>query len=96
MKKDKKEELDVEGLERTEDGKFILPLENPIVIGDKKVDSLILQEPKTKHLRRLSSTPNMDEIMEIVGDLAGETDSVINELSMTDGAKAAEFFSSFM
>jgi len=89
-------ELNVKELKRTEDGKYILPLESPFNYGERKVDSLNLTEPKTKHLRRLPAAPKMDDMLKIVGDLAGEPDSLIDELSMKDGAKAAEFFSAFM
>lgn len=91
-----KEELNVNELERTESGKYVLPLEEPVQWGEEKVTHLELEAPKTKHLRGLGTSPSMNDILKIVADLSGRTDSFIDEMSMKDGTKASEFFSSFM
>jgi len=82
-------------LKKTEDGKYILPLKNPVTIGTKKVDELHLEEPRAKHLRGLSSNPGMSEVLDVIAKLAGEMDAVIDELSMEDTNRASEYFGAF-
>lgn len=82
-------------LKKNEEGKFILPLLSPIQFGEKKIEELHLSEPKAKHLRGLSGSPNMDEILNVIGKLAAQPDSVIDDLSMKDTNRAAEFFAAF-
>tara|TARA_R110000803_G_scaffold162194_1_gene225796 strand:+ start:9846 stop:10148 length:303 start_codon:yes stop_codon:yes gene_type:complete len=89
-------DLDVTKLKKNDEGKYILPLKKPIDWGsDGMVKQLELSEPKAKHLRQLSSDPGMDEILNIVADLAGQPDAFIDELSMGDATNACEFFGSF-
>ena len=77
------------------DGKWPITLEQPFKFGSKEVKELILAEPKAKHLRTISSDANIDDILKIVADLAGEPDSLIDELSMADANRVCEFFGAF-
>lgn len=90
-----KKESILKELKKNEEGKYILPLAKPIKWGDKDILELHLDEPKAKHLRGLSASPNMDEILNVIGKLAGQPDSVIDDLSMKDTNRAAEFFAAF-
>lgn len=95
VKKKVKEDLKLEELKRDEDGKYIVELQSPIKFGDRTINHLAMSEPKAKHLRKLPSDPGMDDILNVVGDLCAEPDSVIDELSMKDVNTCAEFFQAF-
>tara|TARA_Y100000310_G_scaffold243676_1_gene248265 strand:- start:33636 stop:33917 length:282 start_codon:yes stop_codon:yes gene_type:complete len=90
-----KEKEILKELKKDKEGKYILPLSTPITWGSAQITELNLEEPKAKHLRGLSGSPNMDEILGVIGKLAGQPDSLIDELSMKDTNKAAEFFAAF-
>ncbi len=94
-KKKDKEELDLKKLKKTADGKYILPLKKPVKFGSKTISQLELIEPTAKHLRDLSADPTLDDMLNIVADLAGESDSLIDMLSMSDASQAVAFFNAF-
>lgn len=97
-KKNKREyesDFDRSKLKKTDDGKWIIPLTEPVEWGDKKITQLEMSKPKAKHLRKLSTEPNMDEMLDLVADLAGQPEGMIDELEMIDATTACEFFGSF-
>lgn len=87
--------FNIKDLKKNEDGKFILPLNSPFKYGEREVKELLLDEPRAKHIRQMPSNPKMDDIMNVIAVLAGEPDSLIDELSMGDITRAGEFFGSF-
>jgi hypothetical protein len=93
--KKKEKELDVNSLKKDENGKYILPLNKAIKIKDKTITEFHLDEPKAKHMRSMPTNPSMDDIMNVIGSLAGEPDHVIDELSVKDVNLCAEFFQAF-
>lgn len=90
----KKEEFDLSKL-KIVDGKYVLPLSRPIQFGETKITEFHLDEPRAKHLRDFPANPKMDDILKVVGSLAQQPDSVIDELSMKDTNSCTEFFSAF-
>ena len=91
----KKETEILESLERNQDGKYILKLNSPFQYGQREVKELLLSEPKAKHIRKMPTNPIMDDILKICGSLAGEPDSLIDELSLKDCNRLAEFVGAF-
>jgi len=91
----KKKEFSLDDIKKNEDGKYIIPLKSPFNYGERKVSELLLDEPRAKHLRQMSAEPTMDDIMNVVAQLAGEADSLIDELSMGDITTCGEFFGAF-
>ena len=77
------------------DGKYILPLKKPIKHGQREITELQLVEPQAKHIRKMPTKPNMNDVLQACGRLAGEPDSVIDELSLKDCNRLAEFFGAF-
>lgn len=82
-------------LEKNSEGKYILKLQTPFKYGQREVTQLELSEPKAKHIRKMPSSPIMDDILKICGSLAGEPDSLIDELSLKDCNRLAEFVGAF-
>lgn len=77
------------------DGKYIFPLSKSIQHGQTEIKQLELSEPKAKHIRKMPTNPIMDDVLKICGSLAAQPDSVIDELSLKDCNKLAEFFGAF-
>ena len=88
-------EFSLKNYKKDDDGKWIIPLEKPIKWGEDTIKELRLEEPKAKHIRDLSTNPKMGEMLDIVAKLAGEADSLIDELSMADATTCTEFFGAF-
>lgn len=85
----------LDDLEKNSDGKWIVPLTDPITWGKEKISHFEMVEPRAKHLRNLTSDPTMDEILKIVADLAGQSDAAIDLLCMKDTDTVSEFFGAF-
>lgn len=95
MKEKTESEKILEGFEKKGD-KFVIKLSKPFQFGQGRlVETLELSEPKAKHIRKMPTSPIMDDILKICGALAGEPDSLIDELSLKDCNKLAEFVSAF-
>lgn len=90
-----KKETDILNELEQKDGKYILPLSKEINYGQRVVKELHLSEPKAKHIRKMPTNPIMDDVLKICGSLAGEPDSLIDELTLKDCNKLAEFFGAF-
>jgi hypothetical protein len=94
MKEERKESTILSEL-KVVDGKYILPLSKEIKHGQRTVTELSLSEPKAKHIRKMPTNPIMDDVLKACGALAGEPDSLIDELTLKDCNKLAEFFGAF-
>lgn len=92
--KKEKSDFDLSALEQ-KDGKYILPLSKQIKHGERTITELHLDEPKAKHIRKMPTSPIMDDVLKACGKLASEPDSVIDELSLKDCNNLAEFFGAF-
>lgn len=90
-----KKESDILKELKQKDGKYILPLSSPIKHGQSEISELELSEPKAKHIRKMPTNPIMDDVLKICGSLAAQPDSVIDELSLKDCNRLAEFFGAF-
>lgn len=84
----------LEELEKDSDGKYILPLVNPVDFNGE-IKELKLVEPKAKHIRKMPAEPIVDDILKICADLAGQPDSMIDELSLKDVDNLSTFFEAF-
>ena len=93
-KRDKKKNI-LEELKKNSEGKYILPLSQPVDFGDDKITELELDEPKAKHIRNLPGDPLVDDVLKICADLAHQPDSVIDELCMKDVGKLTDYFEAF-
>lgn len=63
----------------------VIKLQDPVEYGSEVIYELKLQKPKAKHFKRLSfDNPSFPEMLEILGQLAGQPPSVIDELSWVD------------
>lgn len=94
-KKTKEKNDILERLEKNSDGKYILPLDKPVQFGDDTIKELLLDEPKAKHIRNLPGDPIVDDVLKVCADLAGQPDSVIDELCMKDVSNLTDFFEAF-
>lgn len=90
-----KQETDILKELEQKDGKYIMPLSKPIKYGEKQITELHLDEPKAKHIRKMPTNPIMDDVLKICGKLANEPDSLVDELSLKDCNRLAEFFGAF-
>lgn len=78
------------------DGKYTYTLKESIEHGTERIEKFILLAPKAKHIRKMKNNDQrVDEVLKVVGMLAGQPDSVIDELCLTDTNKLIEFFSVF-
>lgn len=65
-------------------GATVYQLKKPIKFGEEMVEQIIIQPPKTKHLRKMPLQPSPDDIMNLVSVLSGTTSAEINELGSVD------------
>lgn len=94
-KNDKKQENILEELVKV-DGKWVFPLSQPISRnGKEEIKELLLDEPRAKHIRQMPAQPIMDDILQVMGALAQQPDSVMDELCMKDTNRLGDFFSAF-
>ena len=90
-----KQELKLKDFERNGEGKYVIPLTSPIDFGEETIKELLFTEPKMKHIRKMSAEPTLNDILNICGNLCCQTPAVMDELSLKDGTKVAEFFGLF-
>jgi len=95
MENENQEKLDIKKLERTQDGKYIIKLSEPINYGKDIFTQLELEQPKAKHIRKFPQNPSVDDILKMVGSLSAQSDSVIDELSLKDVEKVSDFVEAF-
>jgi len=79
----------------TRDGKYVFPLTKPVKYGKDTFEELLLDEPKGKHLRKMPAEPTTGDMLNMAGSLAGEANSLIDELPMKDCTNLAQFIESF-
>ena len=64
---------------------IVLKLQDPIEYGAEVIAELSIQKPRAKHFKRLSfEAPSFAEMLDVLGQLAGQPPSVIDELSWED------------
>lgn len=95
-KSEKKSETNILSELKKVDAKWVFPLSEPISRNaTEKITELLLDEPKAKHIRQMPTSPIMDDILQVMGSLAQQPDSVMDELSMRDTNRLGEYFSAF-
>lgn len=72
-----------------------LKLKKPIQNGTETIGQLEIREPKAKDFRRMPMQPNMGDMLNMLGSLAGQPPSVIDELSVEDMTAATEIVAGF-
>lgn len=77
------------------DEKYIIKLKHPFKFGQREVTELPMRKPVGKDLRKLSGSPNNNEMMTMVEHLSNETKSVIDRLDCQDTLEAIEFVGKF-
>ncbi|MBE9542500.1 MAG: phage tail assembly protein [Proteobacteria bacterium] len=80
---------------KRKDNKYIIELSDPFEYGKERVTQLEITEPKAKHIRQMPASPKTDDMLKIIGQLCGQPDSAIDELSLRDVAKLTDFFEAF-
>lgn len=89
-----KEEV-LKDFNQNEKGQYVYKLAESIQFGSEKIEEFTLDKPKAKHVRKMQQNPGMDDVLKVIGRLANQPDSVIDELCMEDMNTLAEFFSVF-
>lgn len=89
-----KEEI-LKSFEKNENGKYVYKLKEHINHGSEKITEFILDTPKAKHVRSMPAKPGMGAVLNIIGKLANQPNSVIDELGFEDMNVLAEYFSAF-
>lgn len=84
----------LESLEQR-DGKYIIKLDDPIKHGKEEIKELEFIKPKAKHIRSMPANPLTGDMLTVLGSLCSQSDSVIDELSLSDLDKATSFFEAF-
>ena len=72
-----------------------IQLNQPITWGTDTIKSLSLREMKAKDLRRLSAQPTMGELLDMVSQLSGQPQALIDDLSVEDAMRCVEIVSNF-
>lgn len=85
----------LEQFELNEKGKYVYKLTEPIQQGKEEIKEFELDKPKAKHVRKMPATPGMDAILNVIGKLANQPNSVIDELCFEDMNTLSEFFTAF-
>lgn len=81
---------------RDNEGKYIIPLSEPITHGNDKITEFRVSRPKAKHIRHLPKDPSQDDMLKMLGDLSCQPDSVIDELDVADLSEVTDLIESFM
>lgn len=76
----------MEGYDRDDDGRWVMPLRNPIVMKSVSVHHLRWREPIARDLRKLRVDESVafDTILSLAEKLTGQTPMVIDMLSGSD------------
>lgn len=67
-----------------------LELQTPVQFGSREIRELELREPRAKDMRSLKGEMTFGDLLDLVGALAGEPQSVIDMLSPNDARRAVE------
>lgn len=89
-----KEEI-LKDFKQNDKGQYVYTLIESIPMGSETIKEFVLDKPKAKHVRKMSAKPAMDDVLVIIGKLANQSNSVIDELCMEDMNVLAEYFSAF-
>lgn len=65
-------------------------LDEPISWGSETIKEVTLQPIQGKHLRKLSSEPNLNEILNIASKISGLSGGIFDEMASSDVMKVAE------
>lgn len=72
-----------------------LALKKPIQFGQETIAEFTIREPKAKDFRKLPTQPNMGDLLDFAGCLAGQPKQVIDELGMEDMREVLEIVAAF-
>jgi len=59
-------------------------LQEPNEWGTETIDKIVLKPPRGKHLRGLSTSPNVNEMMKLAAKLSGVSSNVFDEMCSED------------
>lgn len=62
----------------------IYKLQKPFKFGDTLFEQLVIQAPKTKHLRKMPLQPSPDDILNLVSVLSGTSSVELNDFASVD------------
>ncbi len=88
-------DLRASDFKKDEKGRFIFPLQYPFHFGSEEITELRLRKPKTKHIKKLSSTPKMGELIRVVEVISDQPTPLIDEVDPADTLTAVEFLGKF-
>lgn len=71
-------------------------LATPVEHGSETIEKLTLRRPKGKDLRKLPMEPELGDILDFAGRLAGVTPSVMDEMDAADVVAVAEAVADFL
>lgn len=80
---------------QNEKGQYVHKLKEPIQWGSEEITEFVLDKPKAKHIRKMPAKPGMDAVLNIIGKLANQSNSVIDELGLEDMNILSEYFAAF-
>lgn len=81
---------DVEKKSEHEAGSVKIKLKTPVVMGSIRVEEVILRKPKGKHLRKLSPSPTLNDLLIIASKISGVESAIFDEMDSKDVVKIAE------
>lgn len=71
-------------------GPITVKLSEPITWGEETIRDVTLQPIKGKHLRKLPSSPSLDDILKVASKVSGQPSAVFDEMSAEDIGKIAD------
>lgn len=70
-------------------------LSEPVEFGSETITQLVVQPLKGKHLRGLSDSPGIGDLLDLAEQLTGKQREVIDGLSAKDAIRVSQVVSSF-
>jgi len=74
----------------------VYTLKTPITVDGREITRVEIQPPKGKHLRTVSASPNMGELLKIASAVTGELPRVFDEMSAADCIDIVGIIGSFL
>ena len=71
-------------------------LREPIPFGSETIGELKLRKPKAKDFRRFPMEPTLGDVLDLVGQLAGQPKAVIDELGAEDLMEVTRIVGNFI
>jgi hypothetical protein len=71
-------------------------LDEPVQYGSETITELRLIKPRAKHIRNFGTNQTVGDMLDLVGKLARQPKSFIDELSASDALKLSELVGSFL